>query len=453
MAHPGRPRGRMNKKTQQAQATAQAQAAAQAQAQAAARSQAAAQAHAAAQSRIKEEPGVQLHDEADLISFRADALNRYITNHEYIENATSKMVHTSKIIPPRLYPQLPKRDVLDIADLKPEDIVFGDLQMMKLKQKQLQREILDLKQDTNVYYAKYVPNDSKYNFHSNAVDKLSELQSKMYNQESLQDLENEVDKLLLEYKEQFNQTLHSVPAVKNYSVPVTSIDRLIQVTHAPPNYNPKLITSFININSGTANSAGTGIDVIAASIKAQVPTNGSGLNGGGSELMVGSIGESVANLGPQGALDTGNFNGNMYLNQFENGSSNNDYENNGNMASGFTMAMVNIDSIDNGTNNSSEGVIDSNNRGSNINSVADIQSGADSIHSGAGMGNDQNDDMVDDDMNAFLQDNDGDLDPNLAIVNDDMGGLINFEEDGDDGLMGGSAFDQDFLSQIDHSME
>ena len=113
MAHPGRPRGRMNKKTLQAQAASQAEQLARVQQQQAQQqAQRAAQAQMGnnpnSQQSIKEETGVQLHDEADLISFRNDALLRYITNHEYIENVMSKLIHSSKIIPPSLYPLIPK---------------------------------------------------------------------------------------------------------------------------------------------------------------------------------------------------------------------------------------------------------------------------------------------------------------------------------------------------------
>ena len=174
MAHPGRPRGRMNKKTLQAQAelarAQQAQAQAQMQAQrAAAAGQLAPGGNGGgipppngqSQHSAKEETlGVQLHDEADLISFRNDALFRYITNHEYIENVTSKLIHTSKIIPPSLYPMIPKPNTSgDYENLKPEDVYFGDLSAMKYIEKKLITKLEQMEKNLDPNYNKYLLND------------------------------------------------------------------------------------------------------------------------------------------------------------------------------------------------------------------------------------------------------------------------------------------------------
>ena len=150
MAHPGRPRGRMNKKTLQAQAASQAEQLARVQQQQAQQqAQRAAQAQMGnnpnSQQSIKEETGVQLHDEADLISFRNDALLRYITNHEYIENVMSKLIHSSKIIPPSLYPLIPK--INEYENLKPEDVYFGDLEAMKYVEKKLAERSDNMKEN------------------------------------------------------------------------------------------------------------------------------------------------------------------------------------------------------------------------------------------------------------------------------------------------------------------
>lgn len=58
-------------------------------------------------------------------------------------------------------------------------------------------------------------------------------------------------------------------------------------------------------------------------------------------------------------------------------------------------------------------------------------------------------------MNDFFNDKgDGDMN-HLGMVDDDIGDLYNFETGGEDdnGLIGGSEFELDFLSHIDHGME
>jgi hypothetical protein len=86
----------------------------------------------------KEEPAAKLHDEADLILFRADALARFVANHELMENVTLKFVHTSKITPPAAFPG---RGGGAVAGLGPEDGCFGDVATMRARLELLEAEV------------------------------------------------------------------------------------------------------------------------------------------------------------------------------------------------------------------------------------------------------------------------------------------------------------------------
>ena len=501
MAHPGRPRGRMNKKTLQAQAASQAEELArvqQQQAQRAAQAQMGNNPHQQAQS-IKEEAGVQLHDEADLISFRNDALLRYITNHEYIENVMSKLIHSSKIIPPSLYPLLAK--INDYENLKPEDVYFGDLEAMKYVENKLAEKLNQMNQESDPSYVRYLFSDEKYKYQREKMAELSELQNNLHDKDSLTNLESELDNMLKEYKTKFNQEYTKKSAVSQYSISIDKISSHIEVTSAPENYNPKLITSFINMNNSTTNDSQNNMNSENSSA---ANFNNEGLNG----------------FQFNGNIDTSKFNGfsGIPMNQFDNNfglsmnnsqnySSNN--ENNSNINTGSSIPPHGINSnedININTNNSesnmntgtsnidlnseSESSNSNSNSNSNINTNAadededdvmvDISTGQDQVgqtqenqqksqdntnegnddsngNNGDSNENNNHDTNSNDlDMNDFFNDKgDEDLGGHLAMVDDDIGDLYNFETGGDDdnGLIGGSEFELDFLSHIDHGME
>ncbi|ODV79787.1 uncharacterized protein CANTADRAFT_89416 [Suhomyces tanzawaensis NRRL Y-17324] len=418
MAHPGRPKGRTNKRTQQTQSQSQshshshtpAPAHVQAQLQAQQQAQAQAQAHARAQqqaqqqaqhTRMKEEPGVQLHDDADLISFRTDALNRFITNQEYMENVTSKLVHTSKIIPPGLFQTLNATSSEDYDKLNPEDIYFGDSGFMKYKERKLLEELERLKSEDDPQFVKYIPNSPEYIYQREQTDKLNDIQSRLNDKESLQELESELNKTLLEYQQKFHRKYDLTPNIKKYSVEIKKISSQ-EVDSAPENYNPKSINTFINMpNAGNAQM----------SMNGQIQ---------GHPNMHQHMNANAPN----------HFNGG-FMNQFDQGPAMN-FNANG---QDFNMSMVK-----NG-NHDGTGPLKAHPNPQNMNIP---QPNMHAVNHDAR-------NPIDDDMNDLFKGDDQELDQGQAMVEDDMGDLINF--DGNDDMMGGSAFDQDFLSQIDHSME
>lgn len=512
MAHPGRPRGRMNKKTLQAQAASQAEQLARVQQQQAQQqAQRAAQAQMGnnpnSQQSIKEETGVQLHDEADLISFRNDALLRYITNHEYIENVMSKLIHSSKIIPPSLYPLIPK--INEYENLKPEDVYFGDLEAMKYVEKKLAERSDNMKGESDPSYVKYLFNDEKYQYQRASMAKLSELQNDLHDKDSLNKLESELDNMLNEYKTKFNQEYNKKPAVSKYSITIDKISSQIEVTSAPADYNPKLISSFINMNN---NSTRESLDNMNSDNNESGNFNNEGLNG----------------FQFNGNIDTSKFNGfsGIPMNQFDNnfGLSMNDSNDNStnnennvdtnssvppqdtgsgedvNMSASNSTSQINTNASNNDLNSSTSNTNNSDNE-SNTNISAEQDDGEDQVMEDVGskddkdgqdqehqqkpeeISNETNNDNIssknieenikennehdansndsnqantnDLDMNDFFNDKgDGDMN-HLGMVDDDIGDLYNFETGGEDdnGLIGGSEFELDFLSHIDHGME
>lgn len=248
MAHPGRPRGRTNK-LKYAAPPPQALPHSEYNPHIHANSQYIPPQHqqAAVQTnhpRSREEVSIQVQDEADLILFRQDALQRYITNHEYIENITAKCTHTNKIIPPSLYPILPKRED-KIEDLKYDEIYFGDVELMNAKTKQILDQIKQLGVD------QYVLGD-EYTYQSQTTDKLTEL----CNEGSVETLERELDDILQDYTKKHSRN-YICTSEKKYSIELKKITNK-QPQVAPSDYNPKLIDSFLNIddNDEDINEAG-----------------------------------------------------------------------------------------------------------------------------------------------------------------------------------------------------
>lgn len=203
----------------------------------------------------KDEPLVLLHDEADLISFRQDALQRFVTNHEYLENVTSKPIHSSKIVPPPVFPAEVKienrkeRSTEDIEAqykaLKPEEVYFGDVELMRLKAAETTDDIEE------------PAFGDEYTYQKEKVERLKELTLKLNDEASFAELEKEYDSIVADYKAKFNKKYHSTGQQKTFSIPLAEISADIQVQEAPANYNPRLINSFINV----PNNNGHGQDV------------------------------------------------------------------------------------------------------------------------------------------------------------------------------------------------
>lgn len=233
--------------------------------------------------RSREEVSIQVQDEADLILFRQDALQRYITNHEYIENITAKCIHTNKIIPPSLYPILPKRTD-NIEDLKYDEIYFGDVRLMLAKTRQIQGQIEKLKVD------QFGLGD-EYTYQSLATDRLTEL----CQEGSVETLERELEDILQEYTKQHSRNYISTRE-KKYSIDLKKItNKPVQV--APSDYNPKLIDSFLHINEEANNQ-----DI-------NTYENGMFMNYNHPEYTNGSLNNMNLDIPKSGPMN--NFNGDM----------------------------------------------------------------------------------------------------------------------------------------------
>lgn len=342
---------------------------------------------------IKEEPMVQLHDEADLISFRSDALHRFVTNQEYLENVTSKHIHTSKIIPPSSFPTVPKREDVDgdelkkvVQNLKPEELYFGDLKLMKMKKQLLEQDISKLQHEESPYS---IDSDKEYTYRRENIDKLALLQSKLGTSESFEELEAVFNSVLEKYEHEFSKKYTSISSVHKHSQPINNLTHQeIRVTQAPENYNPRLISSLVSINNNDKNN---------------------------------NQNDDDDNLFGHDVNYDGNRNDMPFIDGFEQSNQPNEFNSNGPSAisNDFTMSMV---------ANNNQNTNDDDNNNNNNNSNDDIDQ-------------------------LFNEDND---DPVMGSTNDqemgDIDELIDFQQ-ADDEIIGGTDFDQDFLNQIDHSME
>lgn len=277
---------------------------------------------------IKEEPTSHLHDESDLISFRADATSRFVMNQENLENVTSKYIHASKIIPPKSFPEpLPKGDSnesdfvnFDPENVKHDQVYFGDLDALQKMKQHLQKELQI--GDPEISFGE------EYQYQQESTRKLAELTKNLQDVETLEIMEKEMNRIIQDYKQKFNKKYTSTSHSNPYKAEIQ-----VKVDRAPENYNPKLLDLMVNLNHNEQNQNGHNTN----------PQNGqNGQNGQGN----------------------GNFNGEYFDNSFME----------------FQPAPTK--------------------------------------------------DMMD------------------QMVDDDMGGLIDFE--GNDMMNG---LDEDFLSQIDHSLE
>lgn len=329
---------------------------------------------------IKEEPMVQLHDEADLISFRSDALHRFITNQEYLENVTSKHIHTSKIIPPSSFPTVPKREDVDgelkkvVQSLKPEELYFGDLKLMKMKKQLLEEDVSKLQHEKSPYS---IDSDKEYTYRRENIDKLALLQSKLGTSDSFDELEAEFNSVLGKYETEFNKKYTSISSVHRHSQPISDLTHQeVHVTLAPENYNPRLISSLVSINNNDKNN-----------------------NQGDDNLF----GHDV------------NFDGSRndmpFIDGFEQPNQSNEFNSNGPSAisNDFTMSMV-----ANNNQNTNDDVNDNNNNNNNSN----------------------------DDIDQLF--NEGNDDPVMGSANDqemgDIDELIDFQQ-AEDEMIGGTDFD------------
>lgn len=351
----------------------------------------------------KDEPAVQLHDEADLILFRTDALHRFVTNQEYLENVTSKHIHTSKIVPPTMFPAYkPKQErsasektatseelAEVLNNMKPDQMYFGDIRLMRAREEMLRAQNENKNDDeTSLFEA-----NSEYNFQREFSAKLASGQEGLHDAQSLENLEKDLEQILSQYKEKFNKGYRSVQRVTRRCIPVSELAD-IEVAKAPENYNPRLINSLINFKNDA--NGFDGIDY----------PNGNGDMGLGNGMEANGPNSNVVSAAQLTGQNPGGYDaGDLPFMQFP------DKEAVGATNSDFSMAMLpENNENENGDQKRAPGAVNE--------AMEDI------------------DDLLATGDNGM----------------DDMNDLINFDqEDGD--LMGGGGFEEDFLSQIDHGMD
>ncbi|KAI5964782.1 uncharacterized protein KGF55_001852 [Candida pseudojiufengensis] len=498
MPHPGRPKGRMNKKTQQLQqeALARAQAA----------QQQSKQAHRAAQhnqhphhqqqhpsrhnSAIKEDGGITLHDEADLISYRNDALIRYVSNHEYIENVTAKVIHSTKIIPPSLYPNLPKRSKEDCSKpMNPEELYYGDLEYMKYVNDNLIRDLKTMKSDDDPGFTRYLFNCPQYKVQQKRNNELEKLERELHNISSLKNLENAYESILEEYKKKFDREYVILPHMEQYSIPTVKLAPGIDVKEAPKDYNPRLMMKDTVSNlQEEQNSQQHSSSLSDQNLKSQQQQQNEYTNfndpnsfqnsnhqinrnnNGDFTLPMNEPSEASSTLVPEDSRSNGgaaiqvnqpqsephkpvqeivatNANEEKEDEDINMKDNSKDHEENGFDQEESSKQYPpyqhseNQDNINDHqvTNQDVENLFedgDDNNIGDNGKDMHD--------------GNDKHNENGEDDIPLNMEiDVDADLNDHSAIVNDELGDLYDF--DGNDDIMGGdSAFEQDFLNQINN---
>lgn len=166
---------------------------------------------------IKEDVGASLHDKVDVVSFRSDAIQRYAQNHEQIENVTTKLVHTSKIIPPRMF--------------APE--TFESVAAMRKQLDKYEEQILELAKPTeNVLSG----NTALY---LKECDELAESQATALLGNSANTLKPKLRNVLEELHQEAKQ-IHVVCKRKPYSIVVNH-----KVDEAPANYDPRAVQTHL----------------------------------------------------------------------------------------------------------------------------------------------------------------------------------------------------------------
>lgn len=208
---------------------------------------------------LRRKEKVPLHDEADLVNFRADSLARLVTNQDYLENASLKPFHTSHIAPPTVFPIHSKKAYLETAsdedvktvakNLKPEEVYSGDFRLMRAKLALLQEEWALLEKEDK-------PSETVFSeetrFQRAAVEKIAKLQSESNSFASLEKMEDLLNKLMLEYKQKFSKdyTLQQ-NKYRKHSIPVLELAPDVEIKLAPALYNPRLINSYLEMKEDT----------------------------------------------------------------------------------------------------------------------------------------------------------------------------------------------------------
>ena len=197
----------------------------------------------------RKDDSIQLHDEADLVNFRADAFTRFLENQDQLENVTLKPFHTDIIVPPSPFPaHVPKKydakasddEVASVlAKLKPDELFVGDLRLMRAKQT-----------PAHVLGDDYVSRKK-------AIERLAQLQGACLSAEAVAELSAAAREI--EEAEQVSgghYVFQQNPYTK-HSVPVSELAPELEVARAPALYNPRLILSFVSM--GNDGSYGPGM--------------------------------------------------------------------------------------------------------------------------------------------------------------------------------------------------
>lgn len=170
---------------------------------------------------IKEEPLTHLHDASDLISFRTDAMSRFIRNQELME-AIGKYIHSDKIVVPRLVP-----DALELAEgAEPtySDIYFGDLKVMKQMSSKMDREVNEIRQELEQLDKQLEA--IKTGDKNKTISVLTEQSHAMEDAEGFRKLMEEYAKVDEQYKRpQFRRVKYQIP-------------KDVVVEEAPADYDP-----------------------------------------------------------------------------------------------------------------------------------------------------------------------------------------------------------------------
>ncbi|KAG5417196.1 hypothetical protein I9W82_004829 [Candida metapsilosis] len=484
MPHPGRPKGRMNKKTMQQAALARQQAA----------QMQAAQANRAAQeqlhhhphhlhgrheaSNIKEEAGIQLHDEADLITYRNDALIRYMSNHEYIENVTAKPIHSSKISPPSLYPTLPKRNADDYANVNPEEIYYGDIEYMKYFDEQLTKSLSVMRQEDDPGFVRYLFNTDNYPYKRAKFTELANLQQELKDRESVDKLAQGYESILQECREKFHQEYKFQASTKVYSIPVRKLTSDVKVQRAPDDYNPK---DFDPVGVPNEPSPSPAKEVVVSNAgekgngeQGEAPSaiDDNGFNSNDIDLDLDTNADDMFQFVDEGNENFENItssviNGSNVTSQAQKrqehethanalGLQDNETGSTGEPLDAMTTAAPNqnTDTIRSGTNGlSTDEPQKSSQQSPETQQPMDQNNNQNANQPNDGDDDDQLNDAMVAEINDLFNDDDHGMDHHSGIVNDDIGDLYNFDQGDNGDLLGGSEFEQDFLSQINQSME
>lgn len=211
----------------------------------------------------KKKDHASLHDEADLVNYRADAFARFVSNQDYLENVTSKPIHVLQIAPPPSFPVHSKTrystsasdDEVSkaLSELNPTEIYFGDLRLMQAKERALGPELEKLQDELRTQTPETVFAELP-RFQKQAVAKLTQLLAECESKEDLEKLEEELKAVEAELNDKYNLEYTCVAQPhKQYSIPVEKLAPELKVTAAPENYNPRLIMSFIDMDNNGGN--------------------------------------------------------------------------------------------------------------------------------------------------------------------------------------------------------